>query len=73
MLPQEDGAQFLIALQLWWRARMTRRRRAGYAPKGCFDIPLNIEKKNLQGNKNNGFVLLLDIYINWVLPHSIRK
>jgi hypothetical protein len=45
MLPQEDGAQFLIALQLWWRARMTRRRRAGYAPKGCFDIPLNIEKK----------------------------
>jgi hypothetical protein len=63
MLPQEDGAQFLIALQLWWRARMTRRRRAGYAPKGCFGIPLNIEKKNLQGNKNNSFVLLPDIYI----------
>jgi hypothetical protein len=35
---------------------MTRRRRAGYAPKGCFGIPLNIEKKNLQGNKNNSFV-----------------
>ncbi|KAJ6908755.1 hypothetical protein NC651_018968 [Populus alba x Populus x berolinensis] len=45
MLPQEDGAQFLIALQLWWPARMTRKRRAGYAPKRCFDIPLNIERK----------------------------
>jgi hypothetical protein len=50
MLPQEDGAQstllFFLALQLWWPARMTRRRRAGYAPKRCFNInPLNIERK----------------------------
>jgi hypothetical protein len=45
MLPQEDGAQFFLALQLWWPVRMTRKRRAGYAPKRCFDIPLNIERK----------------------------
>jgi hypothetical protein len=49
MLPQEDGAQstvlFFVALQLWWPARMTTKRRAGYAPKRCFDIPLNIERK----------------------------
>jgi hypothetical protein len=45
MLPQEDGAQFFVALQLWWPARMTRRRRTGYAPKWCFDIPLNIDRK----------------------------
>jgi hypothetical protein len=45
MLPQKDGAQFFLALQLWWPARKTRKRRAGYAPKWRFSVPLNIERK----------------------------
>jgi hypothetical protein len=64
-LPQEEGTQFFVALQLWWVDRITRIGRAAYAPKRCLNTLLNIERETFFGKPNNVLCYtLMNGYIN---------